>query len=97
MRTRITVIILSLFAVLLLLSSCGGKNGRVIEDSQVRLEITPQGGIALTYNGEHATVPLSKGETAAFYLLATDGSSVPLIPGKSQHGSDRTGRPVRAG
>lgn len=83
--------------VVLALFSCAGAPSTVIEDSQVRLELTPQGGIAISYKKSGSVAPLSNGTVPAFNLIAADGSLVPLMPVSRRAGQTPPGDPFGPG
>ena len=55
---------------------------RVIADKQIRLEVTPAGGIEVSYNGPGGTLALADGNRSGFAILA-DGRPIALLPGET--------------
>ncbi len=84
----------ALFLAALTGLACSGRNGQVLESSSIRLEVTPQAGIAVALKDKDGIAQLATGGSPAFYLLDNSGSAVALraVPG-GQSGSD--GKTVR--
>ena len=50
----------------------------VLEDSRIRLEVTPSAGLSVTFKGPEGTVPLSSGAEPAFLLVDTLDRRIPF-------------------
>jgi hypothetical protein len=81
---RLTALLITLGAVsVCLYSGCGtGKPGvsagAVLEDSLIRLEVTPAGGLAVSLHRAEGLVPLAAGAEPAFLVVDTLGRRAPF-------------------
>ncbi|HUU29134.1 MAG TPA: alpha-galactosidase [archaeon] len=65
--------------VLILCCSPGGQKGKsVLEDSRIRIEVTPSGGLAVSFKRPEGIVPLATGQEAAFLLVDNTGRRLPF-------------------
>ncbi|MBW7996929.1 MAG: alpha-galactosidase [Candidatus Glassbacteria bacterium] len=80
--TRISVVTSTIVTMMLTaLFACGSSSGgRVLEDEQIRVELTPSGGLQVSLKASGGEVPLSTGKNAAFALVDSDGNLVELMP-----------------
>ncbi len=80
------------------LAACGGPRvSSTIEDSQLRLEVTGSGGLAVAYLAGGVVVPLSTGAAPAFALLSSAGEEIPLVPRSYRAGTLPAGDPFGPG
>ncbi|MBN2287697.1 MAG: hypothetical protein JXQ83_00095, partial [Candidatus Glassbacteria bacterium] len=76
-------------AAVLSILCCTGESTRlpaaaVLEDSLIRLEVTPSAGLAVAFKSAQETVPLATGAEPAFLLVDTLGRRIPFSLQESQ-------------
>ncbi len=74
-------LVIAASTLLIVFSACApSAAGRVLEDGQIRMELTDTGGLMVTFKGGDSPVQLSTGANPAFALITTGGDTIELLP-----------------